>query len=286
MKFHFIRQHSRQHRVRTLCRALGVSLSGYYAWLRRPESRRRREDRRLLHQIRVIHRQSDRSYGSRRIYRELRAQGVRCGRKRVARLMRKDGLRAKSPRRFKVTTQSAAGHAVAPNLLDRAFEVSTPDTVWAGDITYIWTREGWLYLAVLMDLCSRYIVGWAVRDRLAGRLTLDALDMALEQRQPVPGLMHHSDRGSQYTAAAYQDELRRRGFVVSMSRRGDCYDNAPLESFFATLEKELLSDADFLTRRQARAAIFDYLEAFYNRRRLHSALDYLSPADFEEAQAA
>jgi len=285
MKFHFIRQHSRRYRVRTLCRALGVSLSGYYAWLRRPESRRGREDRRLLHQIRVIHRQSRRTYGSRRIHRELRARGIGCGKNRVARLMREDGLRAKSPRRFKVTTQSAAGRTVAPNLLNREFEVTTLDSVWAGDLTYIWTQEGWLYLAVLMDLCSRYIVGWALRERLAGQLTLDALDMALEQRQPGPGLMHHSDRGSQYTADDYQEQLRRRGFEVSMSRRGDCYDNAPLESFYATLEKDLLCDADFTTRRQARAAIFDYIEAFYNRQRRHSALDYLSPAQFEQEAA-
>ena len=208
-----------------------------------------------------------------------------CGKNRVARLMREDGLRAKSPRRFKVTTQSAAGHTVAPNLLNREFEVTTLDTVWAGDLTYIWTQEGWLYLAVLMDLCSRYVVGWALRERLAGQVTLDALDMALEQRQPGPGLMHHSDRGSQYTADAYQEQLRRRGFEVSMSRRGNCYDNAPLESFYATLEKDLLCDADFITRRQARAAIFDYIEAFYNRQRRHSALDYLSPKQFERESA-
>lgn len=285
MRFAFIRQHSRQHRVRTLCRALGVSESGYYAWLERPESRRRRDDRRLLHEIRVIHRQSRRTYGSRRVHRELRARGICCGRKRVARLMREDGLRAKSPRRFKVTTQSSAGHAVAPNLLNREFEVTTPDTVWGGDITYIWTREGWLYLAVLMDLCSRYIVGWALSERLVAQLTLEALDMALEQRQPGPGLMHHSDRGSQYTADDYQEQLHRRGFQVSMSRRGDCWDNAPLESFFATLEKDLLADADFVTRRQARTALFDYIEAFYNRQRRHSALDYLSPAQFEALAA-
>ena len=281
MKFRFIREHSARHRVRTLCRVLGVSPSGFYAWLRRPESQRRREDRRLLHQIRVIHRQSRRSYGSPRIHAELRAQGVRCGRNRVARLMCEEGVRAKAPRRFKVTTRSSKSHAVAPNRLDRRFEVETPDTVWGGDITYVWTREGWLYLAVLMDLCSRRIVGWSLKERLIGELTLEALDRALEVRQPGPGLLHHSDRGSQYTAKTYRVRLRSRGFEASMSRRGNCWDNAPLESFFATLEKELLQGATFATRRQARAAIFDYVEGFYNRRRLHSALGYLSPAQYE-----
>ena len=281
MKFRFIREHSARHRVRTLCRVLGVSSSGYYAWFRRPESQRRREDRRLLHQIRVIHRQSRRSYGSPRIHAELRRQVFRCGRNRVARLMREEGLRAKAPRRFKVTTHSAKGHAVAPNRLDRRFEVESLDTVWGGDITYVWTGEGWLYLAVLMDLCSRRIVGWSLKERLSGELTLEALDRALETRQPVPGLLHHSDRGSQYTAAAYQARLRSQGFEVSMARRGNCWDNAPLESFFATLKKDLRRGTTFATRRQAQMAIFDYIEGFYNTRRLHSGLGYMAPAHFE-----
>jgi putative transposase len=260
---------------------LGVFSSGYYAWLRRPESQRRREDRRLLHQIRVIHRRSRRTYGSPRIHAELRAQAIRCGRNRVARLMREEGLRAKAPRRFKVTTRSTKSHVVAPNRLDRRFRVEAPNTVWGGDITYVWTTEGWLYLAVLMDLCSRRIVGWSLKERLGGELTLEALDRALEVRQPGPGLLHHSDRGSQDTAHVYQARLRNRGFAVSMSRRGNCWDNAPLESFSATLKKELLRDADFATRQQARTAIFDYIEGFYNRRRRHSALGYLSPEQFE-----
>jgi transposase InsO family protein len=196
--------------------------------------------------------------------------------------MREEGLRAKAPRRFKVTTRSALGHAVAPNLLDRRFGVESPNTVWGGDITYVWTSEGWLYLAVLMDLRSRRIVGWALRERLAGELTPEALNQALEVRQPQPGLLHHSDRGSQYTASAYQARLRSQGFEVSMSRRGDCSDNAPLESFFATLKKELLREADFATRHDARSAIFDYIEGFYNTRRLHSGLGYRSPARSED----
>jgi transposase InsO family protein len=172
---------------------------------------------------------------------------------------------------------------VAPNRLGRHFEVGNPDTVWGGDITYVWTSEGWLYLAVLMDLCSRRIVGWSLKERLTGELTLEALDLALEARQPQPGLLHHSDRGSQYTAGAYQARLRVEGFEVSMSRRGDCWDNAPLESFFATLKKELVRGAAFTTRHAARAAIFDYIEGFYNTRRLHSGLGYRSPARFEDA---
>jgi len=195
--------------------------------------------------------------------------------------MREEGLRAKAPRRFRVTTRSAKSHVVAPNRLDRCFEVETPDTVWGGDITYVWTGEGWLYLAVLMDLCSRRIVGWSLKEQLGGELTLEALDRALEVRQPGPGLLHHSDRGSQYTADVYQARLRIQGFDVSMSRRGNCWDNAPLESFFATLKKELLRDADFTTRERARLAIFNYIEGFYNTRRLHSGLGYLSPDKYE-----
>jgi len=190
-------------------------------------------------------------------------------------------MRAKAPRRFKLTTRAAKSHAVAPNRLDRRFEVETPNTLWGGDITYVWTGEGWLYLAVLMDLCSRKIVGWSLRERLSGELTLEALERALEVRQPGPGLLHHSDRGSQYTAAVYRARLRSQGLEVSMSRRGNCWDNAPLESFFATLKKELLRDAGFATRGQARVAVFDYIEGFYNTRRLHSGLGYLTPAQYE-----
>ena len=199
--------------------------------------------------------------------------------------MRVEGLRAKAPRRFKVTTRSARGHAVAPNHLDRCFKVETRDTVWGGDITYLPTGEGWLYLAVLMDLCSRRIVGWSLKERLTGELTLEALDRALEVRQPPPGLLHHSDRGCQYTAEDYQARLRSRGFMVSMSRRGDCWDNAPLESFFATFKKDLMRGVTFATRQQARAAVFNYIEGFYNTRRLHSALGYRPPIVVERLAA-
>lgn len=281
MKFDFIRRHVDQYPVRLMCRVLGVSRSGYYAWLRRPESRRGREDRRLKVRIRTIFHESDKAYGSPRIHRELRRNGIRCGRKRVARLMQEESLRAKSRRKFKATTDSNHSHPVAPNLLSRQFEVSSPDTIWLGDITYIPTDEGWLYLAVLMDLASRRIVGWSMKDRISSELTIAALDMAVQQRQPKADLMHHSDRGSQYACEVYRRALETRGIKMSMSRRGNCYDNAPMESFFSSLKVELIRGRRFATRGEAQAAIFRYIEVFYNRRRLHSSLDYCSPAEYE-----
>ena len=268
-----------------MCQVLDVSLSGYYAWLHRPESQRSREDRRLLIETRAIHRQSRRRYGSPRVYRELRGRGRVCGRHRVARLMRQDGLEGTFRRKFRVTTDSQHRWPVAANHLARRFSVSRPDRVWAGDITYIRTREGWLYLAVLLDLCSRRIVGWAMSPRLTRRLPQAALEMAVGRRRPQTPIVHHSDRGSQYASADYRRALSEEGFVVSMSRRGDCYDNAPVESFFATLKKELVAGEVFYTREQARREIVDYIESFYNSWRRHSALGYLSPAEFEEKVA-
>ncbi len=285
MRFAFIRRHACEHPVAWMCQVLGVSLSGYYAWLHRPESQRRRDDRRLLLEIRSIHRQSRRRYGSPRVYRELRGRGIACGRHRVARLMRQDGLEGSFRRRFRVTTDSRHRWPVAANHLARRFSVSRPDRVWAGDITYIRTREGWLYLAVLLDLCSRRIVGWAMSPRLTRRLPQAALEMAVGRRRPQTPIVHHSDRGSQYASADYRRALSEEGFVVSMSRRGDCYDNAPVESFFATLKKELVAGEVFYTREQARREIVDYIESFYNSWRRHSALGYLSPAEFEEKVA-
>ena len=285
MRFVFIRRHAGEFPVAWMCQVLGVSLSGYYAWMTRPESRRSREDRRLLLEIRTIYRQSRRTYGSPRIYRELRERHYRCGRHRVARLMRRDGLQGSYRRRFRVTTLSKHRWPVAPNRLERRFEVSRPDTVWAGDITYVHTREGWLYLAVVLDLCSRRIVGWAMSSRLTRRLPQAALEMAIGRRRPKAGILHHSDRGSQYASKDYRQALSDAGFAVSMSRRGDCYDNAPVESFFATLKKELLAGEVFYARSQARREIADYIEVFYNSWRRHSALGYLSPAAFEEKVA-
>jgi putative transposase len=284
VKYGFIRRHAPVFPVRRLCEVLGVSASGYYRFRGRPESRRSREDRRLRLQIRTIHREMKGRYGSPRIYEELRARGVRCSRKRVARLMREEHLQGRRRRRYRVTTQSAHRHAVAPNRLNRQFRVEGPNRVWAGDITYLWTEEGWLYLAVLLDLFSRRVVGWAVSARIDGALTLSALRMALEQDQPPQGLLHHSDRGSQYAAGPYQAVLRRYGLEVSMSRAGNCYDNAVVESFFSTLKLELEGIGRYRTRQEAYREVFDYIERFYNPRRRHSSLGYLSPAQFEKAQ--
>jgi transposase InsO family protein len=276
--------HGKKFRVQGLCQVLGVSRSGYYRWRQHAEGSRAREDRRLLVQIRTVHQQSRGRYGSPRVYRELKKQGEKCGRHRVEHLMRRDGLQARRRRCFRVTTRSALGHPVAPNHLNRQFSVHQLDTVWAGDMTYIWTQEGWLYLAVLLDLCSRRIVGWACSDRITRELALSALAMAVQQRRPSQGLLHHSDRGSQYTCGDYQAELSRQGLQVSMSRRGDCYDNAMAESFFSTLKAELKGYGHHQTRQQAQTELFEYIEIFYNRQRLHSSLGYRSPAEFEKAQ--
>lgn len=282
MKFTFIRNHAEEFPIRRMCRILEVSRSGYYAWLKRPESRRSQEDRRLKVQIRTLFRKNHKRYGSPRIYQALR-RGESIGKNRVARLMREDGLIARSRRKFKATTDSNHRHPVAPNLLNRQFDASAPDAVWLGDITYIPTSEGWLYLAVLMDLASRRIVGWSMSDRIKSELTLQALDSAIRRRRPRRGLIHHTDRGSQYACGDYQQALAAHGIRCSMSRRGNCWDNAPMESFFRSLKVELVFGRRFETRASARQEIFDYIEAYYNQKRLHSSLGYLSPAEFEVA---
>lgn len=270
-----------RYEVRRMCTLLGVSRSGYYAWTGRPESSRRREDRRLAVEIRAHFRASRGRYGSPRILLDLRDQGIRVGRKRVARLMRQEGIAARERRRFRGTTDSAHGLPVAPNLLDRAFAVEDLDAVWAGDITYVPTLEGWLYLAVLLDLGSRYVVGWATSESLENELTLAALDRALETRRPSRGLIHHSDQGSQYASRDYQLRLASRGLVPSMSRRGNCWDNAAVESFFSSFKREELPRDGFATKQQARETISEYIEIFYNRNRRHSTLGGISPARFE-----
>lgn len=265
-----------------LCRLLRVSRSGFYAWFSRPESSRSVENRKLLEAIREIHEDVDESYGAPRMHRELLEAGHVCGRHRVARIMRKAGLRARrKPRRRPRTTDSKHALPVAPNVLAQDFSIELRDRVWAGDITYIPTHEGWLYLAVLLDLCSRRVVGWAMDRRIDRSLTLRALAMACSNRRPKPGLVHHTDRGSQYAATDYQIELERGSFLCSMSRKGNCYDNAVAESFFATLKKELVQHHDWATRAEAMTAIFQYIEVFYNRRRKHSTLGYRSPVDYE-----
>jgi transposase InsO family protein len=282
MRFEFIRAEKARFPVRLMCRLLEVSRSGFYAWLERRESREL-NDRQLLQLIREIFAQSKQTYGSPRIYRELRARGVRCDKARVERLMRENRITPPRKRRYRVTTDSNHKNPVAPNVLQRDFTSPAPNRLWAGDITYVWTWAGWLYLAVVLDLFSRRVVGWAMDSKLdTESLTLRALHMALTDRVPDRGLVHHSDRGTQYTSQAYQDVLAARGIVCSMSRRGDCWDNAVVESFFATLKLDLIFRRTFRTRREAIQAIFNYIEVFYNRQRRHSYLGYLSPVEFEE----
>jgi putative transposase len=279
MKYRFIREESTSYPVRRLCQVLEVSASGFYAWLRRGVSQREQEDRRLRPHIRAAFQGSRQRYGSPRITRDLMAAGERVGRKRVARLMKSEGLQARPRRRFRVTTDSRHGHPIAENVLNRGFSEVEPNVVWLADITYLRTPEGWLYLAVVLDLASRRVVGFSMSERINQALTLGALEMALGQRRPAPGLLHHSDRGSQYAAHAYQNRLHRAGCQVSMSRKGNCWDNAPMESFFSTLKTELANW--FPSRAQARREVFVYIQAFYNQRRAHSALGYLSPANYE-----
>jgi transposase InsO family protein len=282
VRFAFIATEKAAFPIRLLCRTLHVSRAGFYAWHARAPARRRGADERLGIEIAAIHAESRQRYGSPRIHAELQDRGCRTGRKRVARLMRVRGLAARRRRRFRVTTQSQHPFPIAPNLLARQFERAVPDQAWVTDITYIPTGEGWLYLAVILDLCSRFAVGWAMSERITDDLTLDALDMALARRRPAQGLLHHSDRGSQYASGDYQRVLAQHGIVCSMSRRGNCWDNAVAESFFATLKVELVHDATWNTRAAARRALFEYLEPFYNGRRRHSALGYLSPRAFEQ----
>jgi len=282
MRFQFIREHRDEFPVRRMCQVLEVSPSGYYASQRRPISAREMANRQLVEQIKAVHAENDEVYGSPRIYKELEGQGVACSKNRVARLMRLYGVRAKQRRRYKATTRRNKAHTAAPNLLQQDFVAERPNQKWLADITYIATLAGWLYLAVILDLYSRRIVGWAMAERMSEALTLAALTMALRQRQPAADLIHHSDQGSQYTSAAYQALLKNHDIQVSMNGVGNWYDNAPMESFFGTLKRERVHHCLYLTRDEAKTDIFSYIEAFYNRRRRHSALDYLSPEAYEQ----
>lgn len=286
MRYRFIDAHRREHAVVAMCRVLGVSKAGYYAWRDRAPSKRELSNRRLAAEIRTVHQRSRRTYGSPRVHAELLASGEKVNRKRVERVMRTEGIRAKTKRRFRVTTDSRHGEPIAPNVLQREFsveQVAGPDRVWAGDITYISTLEGWLYLAVVLDLGTRSVVGWAMRHTLERRLACDALEMALERRCPEVGVLHHSDRGSQYASGDFRALLEREGMISSMSRKGDCWDNAVVESFFSTLKSELVEDAKWATREEARLALFEWIEVWYNRQRRHSSLGYMSPMQFEQA---
>jgi putative transposase len=285
MRFVFIRAHERIWHITTMCRVLEVSRAGYYAWRARPLCERVKADQVLYAKIQAIHQAARGRYGSPRTYRALRQLGCRCGVHRVARLMREHGLRATPKRVFRVTTHSDPAQPVAPNTVARQFasaDVPTVNHTWVADLTYVPTGDGWLYLAVVLDLKSRRVVGWSLGERVDQALTLRALDMALAHRR-ARGVRHHSDRGVQYTSHAYQARLAAAGCSVSMSRRGDCWDNAVVESFFATLTKELFGHARFVTRAAASRAIGEFIEIWYNRQRLHSALDYQSPAAFERS---
>ncbi len=281
MRFAFIQTEKACFPVALMCRVLQVSRSGFYAWCARPTAPRAQQDENLAIAIDAIYRQSRGRYGSPRVHAELRESGQRTGRKRVARLMRRQGLRARPRRRYRRTTDSGHGLAIKGNVLARRFAVAQPNTSWVTDITYLWTLEGWLYLAVILDLFSRRVVGWSMSESLERQLALDALKMALADRQPPCGLIHHSDRGSQYASIDYQQLLAQHGMISSMSRSGNCWDNAVAESFFATLKIELVYQTQWSTRDQARSAIFEYIELFYNRHRRHSALGYLCPNQFE-----
>jgi transposase InsO family protein len=285
MRYAVITRHRDEFTVRLMCRVLEVSPAGYYASRQRPSSWHALIDEVLLARVRIIHAESGESYGAPRVHQELQAEGLPASPKRVARLMREEGLVARPRKVPRVrTTDSNHDDPIAPNLLARQFDVNgvAVDRVWVADITYIPTREGFLYLAIVLDLGSRRCVGWAMRETMEVELALSALRMAREARHPAPGLIHHSDRGSQYASGAYRDELAAHGMVASMSAKGDCYDNAVAESFFSTLEFELLMKHDWHSKEEARRGIFRYIETWYNRKRRHSTLGYVSPAEYEQ----
>lgn len=284
MKFAFIRDHLQEYPVTLCCRVLQVSRSGYHAWCKRPPSIRQYRHEALAERIWQVHQTNRGVYGSPRVYQVLQAAGERVCENTVAKIMREQGLQAKSKHRFVPrTTDSGHGKPVAPNVLDRQFTADAPNRRWVADITYIPTREGWLYLAGVLDLYSRKVVGWSMADHLGWELVADALDMGLWRRQPRKGLLHHSDRGVQYACDDYQGLLERHGITVSMSGVGNCYDNAAMESFWATLKTELVHHEQYATRDDARRSIFEYIEVFYNRKRIHSSLGYVSPEAFEAA---
>jgi len=282
MRFQCIEEYRDEFPVKLLCTVLGVSTSGYYAWRDRPPSKREMANRELTARIKEEFEKSRETYGSPRIYQVMRKLGLMCSQNRVARLMRAAGLKAKQTRRYRSTTKRNKADRAAPNILKRDFSAEAPNKKWVADITYIATQEGWLYLATIMDLFSRRVVGWAMSPRMTSDLTLSALDMATRRCRPEQGLIHHSDQGSQYTDSTYQAVLAAHGIVASMNGVGSWWDNAPMESFFGTLKSELVSDRAYRTRAEASPDLFYYIEAWYNRRRIHSALGYESPEAYEQ----
>jgi transposase InsO family protein len=283
MRYDFVEAHRERWPVRLMCRLLLVSPGGYYGWRGRPRSNRASRRDALVVAIKAVHAEVKARYGSPRIHAELVARGTPCCVNTVARLMHEEGIAAKTRRKFRVTTDSNHDRPVAENVLDRRFEPEAPNRAWTADITYVATGEGWLYLAAVEDLHSRRIVGWSMGPRIDSRLVVDALEMAVSRRLPGAGLVAHSDRGSQYASEHYQRVLAGHGITCSMSRRANCWDNAPMESFFASLKEELVHGEVYGTRAEARAALFEYIEVFYNRSRRHSSLGYLSPAEYERA---
>ena len=276
-----MRTHQVEFRIRSMCRVLGVSRSGYYDWFDRPASCRTQANHRLLADIRRVHAETRGVYGALKTWQALTRQGIPCGKHRVARVRRVAGIEATRRRRFKVTTHARLGQWVASDRVRRHFVAPEPNRIWVGDVTCVATREGWVYLAVLLDLYSRKVVGWAMSARINTALVLQALTMALGQRRPPTGLIHHTDRGAIYAAAEYRTRLTAHGLEASMGRRGDCYDNAVAESFFSTLKNELVWAADFQSRRDAQTSLFAFIEGFYNRHRLHQTLGYRTPQDVE-----
>ncbi len=282
MRFQWVEDHRGDWPVSVLCDALGVSRSGLSAWRERPESDRSQRQRELVEEMQSIHEERHKDcYGSPRMHRELLARDYEVCENTVAKLMKAHDLKSSTKQKFRQTTDSNHPHPVAENLLNQAFEQEKPDTVWVSDITYIWTGEGWLYLMCVLDLFSRKVVGWSMSKRMTKDLVLSAMKMALLRRRPYAELMHHSDRGSQYASHAFQQLLKDENITCSMSRKGNCYDNAVMESFFASLKKELVHHEDYQTRAEARQSIFEYIEVFYNQERLHSALGYVSPNEYE-----
>lgn len=281
MKYAWIDGHRQAYELAEMCALLAVSISGYRAWKRGGKADRKRlTDAQMLALIRAIHAELKGAYGSPRMVKELRGRGFAASKARVERLMREHGIRARHKRRFKATTDSQHALPVADNLLDRNFNPGQPDQVWTSDITYIWTDQGWLYLAVVLDLFNREVIGWSIKPRMTADIVIDALTMAWFRRRPAAGVMHHSDRGSQYASRVFQDKLASYGMMCSMSRKGNCWDNAPTESFFNSLKNERVHGTHYATRDEAKADLFDYIEPFYNRKRRHSTLGYKSPAQF------
>ena len=287
MRFAFIRDHASEFPVSVMCRVLEVSRSGYYTWAKRKPGPREERRAQLVEQIREVHEASRGIYGSPRVHQDLQEKGIDCCVNTVAKLMKDQGIRSKTSKKFRIsTTDSRHPHPIAKNHLAQDFQTTKINEVWLTDITYIATGEGWLYLAAVLDLCSRKIVGWSTSSTPQQEITLEALTMAVETRRPRPGLIHHTDRGSQYSSAAYQDLLDEYGMRCSMSRPGQCLDNAAAESFFHTLKTEWIYHAHYKTRREARLAIFEYIESFYNTIRMHSSLDYRSPEEYERLRSA